>query len=81
MWHMVGIVAELERSLMQERTMAGRVAAQAGVVKMGRKPALSAHQVAHARTLLAQGERPVQVAYRLNVSRRPLERAERRGGA
>jgi Enterobacteriaceae phage serine recombinase len=36
MWQMVGILAELERSLIQERTAAGRTAAQARGVKMGR---------------------------------------------
>ena len=81
MWQMVGILAELERSLIQERTKAGRAAAQARGVKMGRKPLLSAQQVAHARMLLAQGERPVHVAHLLNVSRRTLERAVSRGGA
>jgi DNA invertase Pin-like site-specific DNA recombinase len=75
MWQMVRILAELERSLIQERTKAGRAAAQARGVKMGRKPLLSAPQVAHARTLLAQGERPVHVVHLLRVSRRILERA------
>ena len=75
MWQMVGILAELERSLIQERTKAGRAAAVARGVKMGRKPLLSAQQVAHARKLLEQGERPVQVAQLLKVSRRTLERA------
>src|SRR6266849_2218492 len=55
MWKMVGILAELERSLIQERTKAGRAAAQARGVKMGRKPLLSAPQVAHARKLREQG--------------------------
>ena len=55
MWQMVGILAELERSLIQERTKAGRAEAKARGVKMGRKPKLSPHQVAHARTLLEQG--------------------------
>ena len=77
MWQMVGILAELERSLIQERTKAGRAAAQARGVKMGRKPLLSAPQITHARQLLEQGERPVQVALLLNVSRRTLERALR----
>jgi len=77
MWQMVGILAELERSLIQERTKAGRAAAQARGVKMGRKPLLSASQVAHARTLLEQGERLVHVAQLLSVSRRTLERAVR----
>src|SRR3989442_9417699 len=77
MWQMVGILAELERSLIQERTKAGRAAAQARGVKMGRKPLLSTSQVAHAHKLLEQGERVIQVAQLLNVSRRTLERALR----
>jgi len=81
MWQMVGILAGLECSLIQERTKAGRAAAIARGVKMGRKPVLSAPQVAHARQLLAQGERPIHVAHLLNVSRRTLERAVSRGGA
>src|SRR5712691_5259552 len=75
MWQMVGILAELERSLIQERTKAGRAAAQARGVKMGRKPLLTAQQVDHARKLKEQGESPVQVAHLLKVSRRTLERA------
>jgi len=38
MWQMIGILAELERSFIQERTKAGRAAAKARGVKMGRKP-------------------------------------------
>ena len=75
MWQMVGILAELERSLLLERTKAGRAAAKTRGVKMGRKPLLTAPQIAHARGLLEQGKRTVQVASLLNVSRRTLERA------
>ena len=75
MWQMVGILAELERSLIQERTKAGRAAAQARGVKMGRKPKLTPQQVVHARKLLGQGESPNTVAQSLNVSRRTLYRA------
>src|SRR5215471_13898839 len=75
MWQMIGILAELERSLIQERTKAGRAAAKARGVKMGRKPLLSAQQVAHARKLVGQGERPIPVAHLLNVSERTVERA------
>ena len=77
MWQMIGILAELERSLIQERTKAGRAAAVARGVKMGRKPLLSAAQVAHARKLLDQGESPAHVAQLLNVSWRTVERALR----
>jgi len=62
MWQMVGILAELGRSLIHERTKAGRVAAVARGVKLGRKPKLSPHQVAYARKLLEQGEHPADVA-------------------
>jgi DNA invertase Pin-like site-specific DNA recombinase len=75
MWQMVGILAELERSLIQERTKAGRAAAVARGVKMGRKRLLSMQQVAHARKLIEQGEGPNNVAKLLNVSRRTVYRA------
>ena len=77
MWQMVGILAELERSLIQERTKAGRAAAVARGVRMGRKPNLSPQQVAHVRKLIEQGERHDTVAQSLNVSRRTLYRAFR----
>ena len=75
LWQMVRILAELERSLIQERTQAGRLAAVVRGVKMGRKPKLSSQQVTHARTLIGQGERHDTVAQSLNVSRRTLYRA------
>jgi DNA invertase Pin-like site-specific DNA recombinase len=75
MWQMVGILAELERSLIQERTKAGRTAAIARGVKMGRKPKLTPQQIDHARKLIEQGEYHDRVARSLNVSRRTLYRA------
>jgi len=72
---MIGILAELERSLIHERTKAGRAAAVARGVKLGRKPKLSPQQVAHACKLLDQGEHPDDVARLLKVSRRTIERA------
>ena len=75
MWQMVGILAELERLLIQERTKAGRAAAVARGVKMGRKPKLTPQQVAHASELLEQGEDPRDVAQLLKVSWRTVERA------
>jgi DNA invertase Pin-like site-specific DNA recombinase len=44
MWQMVGVLAELERSLISERTRAGVKAAQKRGVKFGRKPKLTPHQ-------------------------------------
>lgn len=75
MWQMVGVLAELERSLIRERTKAGRAAAIARGVRMGRKPLLSAQQTTHARKLIEQGESPGHVAKSLKVSRRTLYRA------
>jgi DNA invertase Pin-like site-specific DNA recombinase len=72
MWQMVGVLAELERSLISERTKAGRAAAVARGVKMGRKPKLSPQQVAHARKLIENGESPTQVARLLKVARSTL---------
>lgn len=75
MWQMVGILAELERSLIQERTKAGRAAAVARGVRMGRKSKLTLQQAYHAKKLIEQGEHHNTVAQSLNVSRRTLYRA------
>jgi len=72
MWQMIGILAELERSLIQERTKAGRAAAKARGVKMGRKPKLTPQQVKHAQKLIDEGESPATVAKLLNVARSTL---------
>jgi DNA invertase Pin-like site-specific DNA recombinase len=69
---MVGVLAELECSLIQERTKAGREAAKQRGVKLGRKPKLSPEQVAHARKLIEDGESPKQVAQLLGVARSTL---------
>jgi DNA invertase Pin-like site-specific DNA recombinase len=71
----IGILAELERSLIQERTKAGRSAAVASGVRMGRKRLLYAQQAAHARKLIGQEESSDNVAKSLSVSRRTLYRA------
>ena len=57
MWQMIGVLAELERSLITERTRAGVKAAQRRGVKFGRTPKLSAPQIAHARQLIERGQR------------------------
>ena len=56
MWQMIGVLAELERSLITERTRAGVKSAQRRGVKSGRKPKLSAAQIEHARMLIDNGE-------------------------
>src|SRR6266699_4040582 len=60
MWQMIGVLAELERSLITERTRAGVKAAKQRGVQFGPKPKLTPQQITHARHLRAQGE-PVRV--------------------
>jgi DNA invertase Pin-like site-specific DNA recombinase len=78
MWQMIGILAELERSIISERTRAGMRAARRRGVRFGRKPKLSAAQLAHARALIAKGEARSHVAALLNVGRATLYRALKR---
>ena len=68
-------VAEFERSLIHERTSAGRAAAKAKGVRFGRPPALSAEQIAHARQLINGDMKPAEVARLLGVHRATLYRA------
>ena len=78
MWQMIGVLAELERSLITERTRAGVKAAQVRGVKFGRKLKLTGQQVAHARKLIEGGEPVPQVAKLLSVDRATVYRALQR---
>ena len=75
MWQLVGVLAELERSLITERTRAGVKEAQKRGVKFGRKPKLSPAQINHAREQIDHGQRAQDVAALLNVDRTTLYRA------
>jgi Enterobacteriaceae phage serine recombinase len=75
MWQMIGVLAELERSLIAERTRAGVTAARARGVKFGRKAKLTRQQITQARKLIAQGERAEDVAASFHVGRTTLYRA------
>jgi DNA invertase Pin-like site-specific DNA recombinase len=75
MWQMIGVLAELERSMISERTRAGAAAARARGVKFGRKPKLSRQQITQAVKLISQNERPDDVAASFNVGRSTLYRA------
>jgi DNA invertase Pin-like site-specific DNA recombinase len=75
MWQMIGVLAELERSLITERTRAGITAARKRGVKFGRKPKLDAEQLEHAHEMLDQGKDRQHVARVLKVSRTTLYRA------
>ena len=74
-WQMIGALAELERSLISERTRARVKEAQRRGVKFGRKPKLSAKQIDHARKLIDSGQRREDVAALLNVDTTTLYRA------
>jgi DNA invertase Pin-like site-specific DNA recombinase len=75
MWQMIGVLAELERSLISERTRAGVKAARKRGVKFGRKRKLSPEQIEHAREQIEKGKRHEDVAALLNVNRTTLYRA------
>src|SRR5271166_3348349 len=51
MWQMIGVLAELERSLIVERTRAGMQAARARGVRPGPKKKLTRKQIEHAKEL------------------------------
>jgi len=75
---MIGVLAELERSLIAERTCAGVKAAQSRGVKFGRKLKLTAPQIAHARKLIDAGEPVPDVARLLRVDRATIYRTLQR---
>ena len=81
MWQMIGVLAELERSLIVERTRAGVKAAQRRGVKFGRKVKLTPDRFAHARKLIDQGTTPTQAAKMIGVSRATVYRALQREAA
>jgi DNA invertase Pin-like site-specific DNA recombinase len=75
MWQMIGVLAELEKSLINERTRAGIKDAKRRGVKFGRKPSLSPEQIEHARDLRDQGKRPDDIGALLKCSRATVYRA------
>jgi DNA invertase Pin-like site-specific DNA recombinase len=69
-------MADFERSLIVERTSAGRIAAKARGVRFGPRPSLGMEQIAHARQLIQQaGKTVAEVARLLGVHRSTLYRA------
>jgi DNA invertase Pin-like site-specific DNA recombinase len=70
----LGGLAEFERHLILSRTNEGRVRARARGVKFGRRPKLTKHQQAEARTRIAQGETLVEIARSYNVSHMTISR-------
>ena len=74
-FHLMGSLAEFERARIAERTKAGLAAARIRGVRIGRKRAMSAEQVCHARALLEAGERSTDIARIMQVGRSTLYRA------
>lgn len=74
-FHLFAALAEFERSIIRERTMAGLEAARLRGRKGGRPPALSAQDLSVARTLLKEGSLTVvEVASRVGVTPSTLYR-------
>src|SRR6202049_3515375 len=70
MWQMIGVLAELERSLISERTRAGVKAAQRRGVKFGRKAKLTPDRLALARKLIDHDDKtPTEAAKIMGISR------------
>lgn len=80
-FHLLGALAEFERALIAERTREGMAAAQRRGRHVGRPRALTPHQLAHARALLAAGQETRRgVAALFGVDERTLRRALARDG-
>ena len=74
-FHMMGALAEFERSLIAERTRAGMAAAKARGDAVGRPRKLTRNQLEHAQHLIeAEGVSVTSVARALHVSRATLYR-------
>jgi DNA invertase Pin-like site-specific DNA recombinase len=61
-------LAEFERSLILSRTGEGRTRAMARGVKFGRKPKVTAHQIAEARARKEAGEALSDIGSSFNIS-------------
>ena len=74
-FHIFGALAEFERKLLRERTMAGLAAARARGRQGGRKRKMTTRDIAMAATLMAdQSNSPREIAKRFGVSKSTLYR-------
>ncbi len=71
---MMAAFAELERDILQERTLAGLAATGAQGRVGGRPTVMDADKLAAARARRAKGESPTQIATALGVSRASVYR-------
>ncbi|KAB0566155.1 recombinase family protein [Brucella pituitosa] len=73
-FHIMGALAEFERTLISERTRAGMDAARLRGIHVGRRPSLGPSDVIAAQHALATGEHAETVAQRFSVTSRTLRR-------
>jgi DNA invertase Pin-like site-specific DNA recombinase len=73
--HVFGALAEFERALMHERTMAGLTAARSRGRVGGRPRALTTAQLAHAQALAAAGTPVREIAELFGAERSTVYRA------
>ncbi|MEL7541373.1 MAG: recombinase family protein, partial [Pseudomonadota bacterium] len=77
-FHLMGALAEFERSLIIERTKAGQAAAKARGQRIGRPRKLTKRQVIHARRLIQDGSESVSsMAKDFGCNKSTLSRALR----
>lgn len=76
MMQMVGVFAEFERRIINERTKAGREAARRRGVHLGRKPKLSSHQRTEALQRLQNGDTAADIARTMGVHRTTISRLQ-----
>ena len=74
-FRIMGVLAELERDMIRERTKAGLEAEKKRGSKLGRLRKLSSARIKHAQALLEEGKTRKEVAHLLNVSPVTLWRA------
>jgi len=75
LYHVLGAVAEFEREVIKERTVAGMKAAKKRGTHVGRPKALAGSRLAEAGRMLAAGKSQVETARILRVSRATIQRA------
>lgn len=70
----LGAIATFERQMILARTGEGRARAKANGTRFGRKPTLSAYQMAQAKALRAEGRTLVEIAQLFGVSHSTISR-------
>ena len=81
LFHVFGAVAEFERELIRERTLAGLAAARASGHHGGRRPVMTPYHIRAAREMVDQGRSMKEIARTLGVGRTTLYRAREAGWA